>query len=134
MGKAAIGPRPVEGKRYPAFARWAVVDDGLERPVEDQRILRRFQDCFRLQRKEGETGLSVVVPWPKSDPDLTEIRRCVLEEWAVPILRGRLVFEMQGELIDAAAARHMLPEIIGEEGCPVRRSRRHGQKARDQTT
>jgi hypothetical protein len=115
MGKAAIGPRPVEGKRYPAFARWAVVDDGLERPVEDQRILRRFQDCFRLQRKEGATGLSVVVPWPKSDPDLTEIRRCVLEEWAVPILRGRLVFEMQGEVIDAAAARHLLPEIIGDE-------------------
>ena len=38
----------------------------------------------------------------------------MLKEWAVPILRGRLVFEIQGEVIDAAAARHLLPEILGE--------------------
>ena len=38
MGKAAIGPRQVGGKRYPAFAPWAVVDDELERPIEDQQI------------------------------------------------------------------------------------------------
>jgi hypothetical protein len=114
MGKAAIGPRQVDGERYPAFARWAVVDGSLERPVEDEQILRRFGDCFRLQRKEGETGLSVVVPWPKSVPDIEEIRRCVLKEWAVPILRGRLVFEIQGEVIDATAARHLLPEVLGD--------------------
>lgn len=70
MGKAAIGPRSVKGKHYPAFARWATVEGGLERPVEDERILRRFADCFRLKRRAGQTGLSVVVPWPKSNPDV----------------------------------------------------------------
>jgi hypothetical protein len=38
----------------------------------------------------------------------------VLKEWAVPILRARLVFDIQGEVIDAAAARHLLPGILGE--------------------
>jgi len=114
MGKVAIGPRQLDGKRYPAFARWAVVDDGVEQPVEDPTILQRFQDCFGLQRGDGATGLSVVVPWPRSNPDVEEIRRCVLTDWAVPILRDRLVFEIQGEVIDAAAARHLLPGILGE--------------------
>jgi hypothetical protein len=111
MGKAAIAPRRVDGKRYPAFVRWADVHGEIERPVQDPRILQRFQDCFRLQRPR-ETGLSVVVPWPKSDPHIEEIRRCVLTDWAVPILRGRLVFEVQGEVIDATAARTLLPEIL----------------------
>ena len=114
MGKVAIGPRQVDGKVYPAFARWAAVNGGIEQPVEDPGTLQRFQQCFRLQRREGETGLSVVVPWPKSKPDIEEIRRCVLTEWAVPILRGRLVFEIQGEVVDAASARSLLPEILGE--------------------
>jgi hypothetical protein len=113
MGKAAIGPRQVGGMRYPAFARWAVVDGELERPIENQQILRRFRDCFRLQRKEGETGLSVVVPWPRSSPNLEAIRRCVLTDWAVPILRGRLVFEIQGEIVDASKVRALLPELFG---------------------
>ena len=114
MGKAAIGPRQVGDERYPAFARWAVVDHKLERPIEDQQILRRFRHCFRLQRQEGETGLSVVVPWPRSGPDVDNIRRSVLTDWAVPILRGRLVFEIQGEVIDAAAARTLLPEVLDQ--------------------
>jgi hypothetical protein len=114
MGKAAIGPRQVEDRRYDAFARWTVVSgDGLERPIEDQRILDRFRDCFRLERHE-ETGLSVVVPWPKSAPDIAKLRHCVLNECAVPILRHRLVFEIQGEVIDAAAARTLLPKVLGE--------------------
>jgi hypothetical protein len=114
MGKAAIGPRQVDNKRYPAFARWAVVQDKLERPIEDQRILERFQNCVHLQRKNGETGLSVVVPWPKSGPDLERIRHSVLKEWAVPILRDRLAFDIQGEVIDATAARTLLPQVLGE--------------------
>ena len=55
-----------------------------------------------------------MVPWPKSGPDIGGIRRSVLKEWAVPILRGRLVFDIEGEVIDAAAARHLLPGILGE--------------------
>lgn len=114
MGKVAVGPHQVQGTRYPAFARWAVVDDGLERPVEDPAVLAHFRRVFRLQRKDGEKGLSVVVPWPRNDPDVERIRRCVLTDWAVPILRGRLVFEVQGEVIDATMARELLPQIFGQ--------------------
>jgi hypothetical protein len=117
MGKAAIAPRQVDDTRYPAFARWAVLEDGpqrLERPVEDQKTLRRFRRCFQLQRSDGEPGLSVVVPWPKSDPNIEEIRRSVLKEWAVPILGGRLVFEIQNDVIDAAVATTLLPQVFGE--------------------
>jgi hypothetical protein len=115
MGKAAIGPRQVDGKRYPAFARWAVLDDNrIERPIEDRAVLQAFRDAFHLTRREGETGLSVVVPWPRANPDFEDIRRCVLTDWAVPILRGRLVFDIQGEVIDSAAAMALLPGFLGE--------------------
>ena len=114
MGKAAIGPRPVGEKRYPAFARWAVVENELERPAEAPEVLARFRRNFRLQRKEGETGLSVVVPWPRNGPDVENIGRCVLTDWAVPILRGRLVFDLQGEVIDGTAAKILLPKMLGE--------------------
>lgn len=113
-GKAVIGPREVNSTLYRPFARWAGFENDTERPVEDLDFLARFRHCFRLQRKETETGLSVVVPWPRNGPDVEKIRRNVLTDWAVPILRGRLVFEIQGEVIDAAAAKALLPKLLGE--------------------
>lgn len=114
MGKAAIGPRQVDRKRFPAFARWAVLENEIERPVEDPALLHRFRDAFPLARKPSEPGLSVVVPWPKSEPDIGKLRYSILNEWAVPILRGRLVFEIQGEVIDAGMANALLPQVFGE--------------------
>jgi hypothetical protein len=115
MGKAAIGPRELKQKFYRPFPRWAVLEDGREQPVEHAAILARFRRAFRLRRQEGEPGLSVVVPWPKHGPDLEAIRRSVLTEWAVPILLGRLVLEVQDEVFDAPAVKALLPQVFGED-------------------
>jgi hypothetical protein len=113
MGKAAIGSRTMNGQTYPAFARWAVLDaQGREMPVQDEAVLARFRTTFRLARTD-EPGLSVVIPLPKVPPDPKKLRELVLREWLVPILRGRLVVDIAGQMIDAASAAVLAPAVLG---------------------
>ena len=67
-----------------------------------------------LPESRARPGYRSWFPGLRAGPDIEEIRRCVLKEWAVPILRAHLVFDIQGEVIDAAAARRLLPGILGE--------------------
>ena len=113
MGKAAIGSRVYDGRTYPAFARWAVLDtEGREMPVEDERILARFREVFGLTRRD-EPGLSVIVPRPKVAANVASVRRQVLTEWVVPILRNRLIVEINDQRIDRSAAATLAKDELG---------------------
>lgn len=115
MGKAAIGTRTMSDRSsYSAFARWCVTDkERREMPVEEMTWLATFRNLFQLKRN-GKSGVSIVVPLPRVSPDLVKLRRAILGEWLVPILRGRLVVEIQGEKIDAATAAELAASELGD--------------------
>ena len=115
MGKAAIGSRTQQGHAYPAFARWCKLDESdREMPVEDPELIERFATEFELERGQS-SGLSVIVPFPRIALDETKLIDTVLREWAVPILRGRLVIAVQGTKVDANYVRGEGVRKLGAE-------------------
>ena len=75
--------------------------DELTVPTSDQDVLERFRRDFRIERKRGQHGLSVVVPWlDETDGDEARVfdrdtlGLAVIEDYFAPILEGRLEVEL----------------------------------------
>lgn len=63
--------------------------DGLTLPIDDSAAIEKFSTDFRLKR-DGESGLSIVVPW--CDPEITEqsLIIAVCRDYFYPILAAKL--------------------------------------------
>lgn len=97
MGQCVLKIHTVSNREYEPEGFFGVFDsDGVALPCEDADFLRAFSERFQLKR-ERETGLSVVVPFPPV-PRLkaTEILRSALVHYIVPILAGNLELEIGG--------------------------------------
>jgi len=101
-------------------------------PTSDQAVLERFRKNFRIERKAGQHGLSVVVPWldeMEGDEarvfDRDTLGLAVIEDYFAPILEGRLEIEIvdpNGSLrISAANYRATLEQL--ELGASDKRKR-----------
>lgn len=100
--------------------------DTLVLPVSDAALLEAFRKDFRLQRKSGQRGLSVVVPWldmPDDGRDRRAFKRntlalAVLEGYFIPIIEDRLevvVEDPSGSLrISRETYRDVLEALAGE--------------------
>lgn len=65
--------------------------DGLVLPTESSAVIEKFCDTFRLERKTtGESGLSIVVPWPNPEITRDEIIRAIFQNYFFTILRREL--------------------------------------------
>ncbi len=101
MGMALLKTHHIDDVKYRYYGSFAAHSDDddnewLPLPVEAQSdsdfILAALQD-FRLKRLD-DPGLSVIVPFPKSDLIPSAIARAVLTQYFLPILRGDLVVEV----------------------------------------
>jgi len=79
---------PFEKSKYERDAWWCIQTNPAK-PVDAADELTRFCDAFRLHRKKGEPGLSLVIPF-SADIDGAEAMRTIVAEFYVPIARGRL--------------------------------------------
>ena len=75
--------------------------DELTVPTSAQDVLERFRTDFRIERKPGQHGLSVVVPWldeTEGDEarvfDRDKLGLAVIKHYFAPILEGRLEVEL----------------------------------------
>ncbi len=76
-----------------------VDEDTLTIPIKDPEVIEQFRSDFRLTRKSGQTGLSIVVPW-LDDGDEEErgnqgfernaLSIAAISGYFIPILEGRL--------------------------------------------
>ncbi len=73
-------------------------------PVENPATLAQFRADFNLMRQDGETGLSVVVPWlalgngDETDKfDITSLSLAVIDGYFVPILEDRLEVTVEND-------------------------------------
>lgn len=63
--------------------------DEAYKPYTDENILRQFTKCFALLR-DGEPGLSLVIPFPHSEITPAEILKSIMIHYFYPILSGTL--------------------------------------------
>lgn len=91
MGKSILKIRRVAGKQYqPACylgASWKPME--VPRPREDEAVEARLRNDFNVTRT-NETGLSVVIPWPDTDIQFTDLFRAVVTQFYYAILAGGL--------------------------------------------
>lgn len=107
------------GVKYERDAFWCFQKEGQIFPTDDPGDIDVFRRAFVLQR-DGDTGLSLVVPFTE-EFDETEVVRTVISEFYFPILRGRLDvkigdMEITGENIDAVAEHVFTDEIARQKG------------------
>ena len=66
---------------------------GFSLPIDETEILEKFRQTFNLKR-DGETGLSVVVPWLDESIDYDGILKSVIEEYYPAVMSGALIVEI----------------------------------------
>ena len=104
LGQAVLKTHNLESAKYAPHGHWGrLVDDEVE-PVADPAFLRRFATGFGLKRGD-RPGLSIVVPEPRETREREALVRFVADNYAFPVLTGRLVFDVLGEGVDAASLR-----------------------------
>lgn len=81
-------------KRIGDFPTPFGLDDASEGVVEDA-----VRD-FRLKRGPDEPGCSIVIPFPRETLEPDRLRAAIVKEFALPILSGDLVVEVQDGRID----------------------------------
>lgn len=114
MGQSVLSIHHVDGeKRYPYGWFGEPDGEGADQfilPVEDLDTLSKFSELFELTRTT-ESGLSVVIPYPRGDLEQRDLVRSVILHYFFPILSGELVVEISGpdgcmEVTDGTISEH----------------------------
>ncbi|MBN2491777.1 MAG: hypothetical protein JXQ29_13100 [Planctomycetes bacterium] len=121
MGQAALRIHSVAGRRYAPYGFFGHHRAGLCLPVEEPDAIQRFASAFGL-RRNGEPGLSVVVPYPDREIDSPRLLDSVLQHYFAPLVAGTLVVEVADG--DGAAIRLDRDSIESY----LRRTRRGGTR------
>jgi hypothetical protein len=89
-----------------------IAGDALTIPTPDKTVLDQFRNDYKIDRKPGQHGLSVVVPWLDEAEgvekvfDKNTLALAVIEDYFAPILEGRLeatIVDPDGSMVISAA-------------------------------
>jgi hypothetical protein len=111
LGQAVLRTHQLGNKKFAPHGHFGVHAEDKIAPVIDAAFAARFRKAFKLKR-QGEPGLSVVVPYPVEKPDQDEITRFVVQNYAFPILTGRLEVEVLGQLITEHTVRDLGKNVL----------------------
>ena len=102
MGQSTLSIHHINGKKHYPYGYFAVHDtkDQFALPITNQQRIRDFCSTFSIER-ESQTGLSVVVPYPRDEINAKDVLRSVVKHYFYPILSRDLIVEVEsnGELI-----------------------------------
>ncbi len=66
-------------------------------PISDSSSIDKFCNTFAVSRNEDEPGTSMVIVLPKKELDSIDLKQCLLSNYCVPIMSGRLQIEISSE-------------------------------------
>jgi hypothetical protein len=95
MGKALLKTHSLNNERYHYFGYFS--QDNFM-PVEDDFILTKFRENFRIGRNNTETGFSVVIPLPVDEINFESIMKGVIQHYYYPVLAGILSVEIHDNI------------------------------------
>jgi hypothetical protein len=120
MGQAVLRNHTIRGKRYLPYGLLSDPAGGGQKPMplEGEEAAADAIRTFRLSR-QGETGLSLVVPFVRDGITAEAIARSVCTHFFVRVLRGELVAETIDEhggryLIDAESLDSVVSQVKWE--------------------
>lgn len=112
LGQAVLKTHRLNDTKYAPHGHYGDASHrGDLRPIDNDRFIQRFRTGFGLKRK-AETGLSVVVPYPAGETDRDRLLHFVVRNYAFPILTGRLVVDVMGQIVDAAQVRKIGEKLL----------------------
>jgi hypothetical protein len=94
-------PAPYAYSPYGYFGEFEA--DGFPVPIENELIIQEFATAFRMKRnfvgshKEQNTGVSIVVPFPRAEITYNALLYATIEQFFYPIILGKLVVDIQHE-------------------------------------
>jgi len=121
MGQAVLKNHQIGAKYHPAHGFWFAErgSDKIQLPVTDAATVSAFRGLTKVAR-DKQPGLSVIVPYLRSNIDEKTIIDAVLRNYYFPILAGRLSVEVGSVMIDQktfhAVAAAQPP---GKSGVPI---------------
>lgn len=90
-------------------------------PITDADEMDHFCAAFKLSRKAGESGLSLVIPFA-SEIDAKEAMQTVVAEYYVPIMRGRLEVIIGDKQIDRINLDAIASQVFSDDEAHDRKS------------
>lgn len=109
---------PYQGMRWKRDAYWGIWEgsdfDQKVLPVQVEGQISLFVRKLGLERKPGQTGLSLVIPAPK-EFDHTLAVQIAIAEFFVPILRGDLVVQMGEVRLDSKTVNDLADKYLSDE-------------------
>lgn len=95
MGQSKLSIHRIGGNKHYPYGYYADhdPDDQFALPITDKQRIDDFSQRFKISRK-SETGLSVVVPYPRMEIEATDVLKSVVKHYFYPILSGSLIVEV----------------------------------------
>lgn len=120
MGQAVLRNHELGGRRQSAHGFWFSEegDEGIQLPVSDGSIIQAFRQLTGVVR-QMQPGLSIVIPYLKSNITNDALIGAALRNYYFPILAGRLVVEVDGTLIDRKTFHAVAAEYAHTHGQPI---------------
>jgi len=113
MGQTVLKLRQVDGHEYPPHAFLAHVDNEGDRlkefpvPSKDPEEVNRYIKQFGVQRKAGENGLSIIIPFPNPNFKIEAMIGTAIANYFYPIITGQLTLQLGGNDVDASNVREL---------------------------
>ena len=105
MGQSTLSIHHIEGKKHYPYGYYADHgEDQFALPITDSKRITDFCSTFSILR-ESETGLSIVVPYPRGEINAKDVLTSVVKHYFYPILSGGLVVEVvsDGKIVTVKA-------------------------------
>ena len=95
MGQSTLSIHRINSKKHYPYGYYADHDehDQFALPITDKQRIDDFCSTFSISR-QSETGLSVVVPFPRKEIDSTDVLKSVIKHYFYPILSGNLIVDV----------------------------------------
>ncbi len=102
MGQSTLSIHHIDGKKHCPYGFYAdqAKEDQFALPITDSNRIGNFCSTFSISR-QSETGLSVVVPYPRDGINAPDVLTSVVRHYFYPILAGGLLVEVafEGEVV-----------------------------------
>lgn len=112
MGQAVLDTHTLDEVDYEAHGFFSTIKEtdpqqGLPVPLTDEGFVADFCTSFGLTRAT-EPGLSIVIPFPHDSLTTESMIEVAIINYFIPILRGQLVLDFNGEVVDSSSLRTLL--------------------------
>lgn len=95
FGQSLLKFHDVDGRRFEPDGWWGHRNaDNLDVPFNSEAV-ESFAKSWKVSRNSDQEGLSIVMPWVDPDISIDEIASCVLRDYFVALLQGKLACEFE---------------------------------------